>query len=60
MWTGQLTECYEPLQKLRVGLSTSKLVKAPVMFYITYHFKAVLVLVSISVLLSPIMCLDDI
>ena len=67
MRTEQLTMSFEPLQKLRARLGSIKPVYSPQLCYITVRSKAVLlmwfsvmlVLVSVSVLFSPSICLDD-
>ena len=67
MWTEQLTKCFEPLQKLRARLGTFNRFKPPQKCYITDRsnavllmwFSVLLVLVSVSVLFSPSMFLND-
>ena len=49
MQTEQLTKCFEPLQKQLVPFNR----------FNSDVFTILLVLVSVSVLVSPTMCLDD-
>ena len=66
MRTEHLTKCFEPLQKLRARLCTHL---TPQLFFditdrckavLLMWFSVVLVLVSVSVLVSPSLRLDDI
>ena len=69
MRTGQLIKCFEPLKKLRARSCTHLTGLSPQLFFdipdrckaeLLMWFSVVLVLVSVSVLISPSLRLDDI